>query len=272
MKMVIQKNRIDKKYAPIIWTCLIVASLFNALYSILAELSAYDNAKEILTYALIDILYEGFLPAVVCYCCASVVSSMAYRRGLREVPHSDFIYLTLIFTAAARLVMGFVKIFAVINPAVYVYANYICDVGILSTALYVMFLVCIYPKYLNPKSGKVYFGLWSTVYLICQGIHTLFPSIAAFVMKDDVAFAEKLQALYADYGIDLNIEVTDDMIIASIIAICLFAALLIATAVISVVLNKKAKDYVPEIPEEDDDNPFESGDFEEEKVFEEFDI
>lgn len=265
MKIIVVQNKINRKYFPLIWVGLIAASFINALFVIMDDLGQSVGVKEIVVNALIEILYEGLLPAWLCYCSASIFSSLAIRRGLREVSHSDFIHYTMIFTAAARLVMGIVKICAIASYSVYVYATYICDVTVLSTALYVMFFVVLYPRFSNPVDGRNAFKLWSSAYLVCQGVHTLFPCVSNFLMKDNGALAERIQRIYENSGIDYDVMVTDDMYIASIIAVSVFVALLIATVVLCAVLDKKAKNFVPVLTEE----PFDDTDG---KVFDEFDI
>ncbi len=267
MKIIVVKNRIDRKYSALIWTALILASLFNALYSLILEFGTYVGVKDIVINVILDVLYNGLLPAWLCYCCASIFSSMALRRGLRDISHSDFIYLTMIFTAAARFLMGLVKICALASEVVFVYASYICDVTILSAALYAMFFAVIYPKYLDPFSGRMCFKLWTTAYLVCQGIHTLLPCIANFVLKNDASFADRFQSTFANYGISFGgTLVTDDTVTASIVAVSIFAVLVVLTLVLQAVLDNKAKNYIPVI--EAENNPFDDDG----KVFDEFDI
>ncbi len=267
MKIIVVKNRIDRKYSALIWAGLILASLFNALYTLILEFGTYEGVRDIVVNVILDVLYNGLLPAWLCYCCASIFSSMALRRGLRDISHSDFIYLTMIFTAAARFLMGLVKICALASEVVFVYATYICDVTILSAALYVMFFVVIYPKYLDPFSGRACFKLWTTAYLVCQGIHTVFPCIANFVLRNDASFADRFQSTFANYGISFGgTLVTDDTVTASIVAVSIFAVLVVLTLVLQAVLDNKAKNYIPVI--EAENNPFEDDG----KVFDEFDI
>lgn len=273
MKIILVKSKIDRKYFPLIWTVLILSSLFNALYVLIAELGDCVGVKEITVNVLVNILYEGVLPAFLCYCSASIFSSMAIRRGMRDITHSDFIYLTMIFTAAARFVMGIVKVCALANYAVYVYASYICDVTVLSASLYAMFFAVLDRKfYVNPFSSRNSFRLWSSVYLVCQGVHTLVPSISNFIMRKNPMLAEKITTVYESYGVQIDTTVTEDMIIASIVAISVFVLLVAVTVALYFWLDYKAKNFVPAdvFGDDDDDNPFEDegGD----KVFEEFDI
>ncbi len=272
MKIILVKNKIDRKYFPLIWTVLILSSLFNALYVLIVELGECVGVKEITVNVLVNILYEGVLPSFLCYCSASIFSSMAIRRGMRDVTHSDFIYLTMIFTAAARFVMGIVKVCALANSAVYVYASYICDVTVLSASLYAMFFAVLDRKfYVNPFASRNAFRLWSSAYLVCQGIHTLVPSVLNFVIRKNPMFAETMATVYESYGVQVDTAVTEEMIIASIVAISVFALLVAVTVALYFWLDYKAKNFVPaDVFGEDDDNPFE--DEGNDKVFEEFDI
>lgn len=263
--------KIDKKYFGLIWAGLIVASLIRSAYGIYdGFMTATDSSvRAVALNVIVDILLYGLVPAWLCYCCASIFWSMSFKRGFRSVPRSDFMYLTMLFTMGARLIMGFVEIFAILDPVVYTYTSVILDVTVLSAALYAMYFAVLVPTYMNPVEANATFGIYAPFYLLFQGLHTGVPCLAYFIMSGGASISDEVRQILGTYGYSVTED--NDTLIACIVAMSVYAAFVLVSVALSAVLSKRAKEYKPE-PKVD--NPFDDGNPSDDggKVFDEFDI
>ncbi|MEG1663566.1 MAG: hypothetical protein RR338_06220, partial [Clostridia bacterium] len=121
------ENKLDKKWYGWIWCGIIFASLVRSLYPMITIFSDMAGAKAatITLNVIMELFFTGAVPAWLCYCCASIMFSMAWRRGYVFSSRTDFVYITMLFTAAARLVMGFIEIFSLFNAAIFIYSQII---------------------------------------------------------------------------------------------------------------------------------------------------
>ncbi len=275
-------SKIDRKWFIWIWIALIFASLFRNAYPIYVAIDSLEtpSGAEVALNVVYSLFLEGLLPAFLCYLCASVMYSMTARRRIVFSSSTDFIYITMGFTAAARTVMGFIEIFSVLNPVVYTYTSQLLDVTVLSAALLIMYFAVLKPKYLNPVTAFASFSIYMPVYVALQGVNTLLPAVSVFILKSANALPQEyIDLLEQQYG--MSIEVSQDMIAAAIAAIVVYVVLLAACILLMEVLRKKAKEYTPPAapppPRYQDVNPFdfaENPDMadKDDNVFDEFDI
>lgn len=272
------ENRIDKKYFGWIWLLIFVASLIRYSYQLyVGYLTGVATAREIIFSTFFNLVLYGLIPAWLCYCSASIFWTMSARRGYRSVPRNDFIYTTMLFTSAARVLMGVIELFAVLDSRLYTYTSVLLDVTVLSAALYVMYFTVL-AKRMNPKEKNDVFNLYSSTYLLFQGLHTGVPCVVYFLMSGGTVMSDEIAEIINLYDVDMTVD--SSTITACIIALCVLAAYVIATVILSAVLTKKAKEYNPPKDDKPDDNgdpfggnPFaDDGKGEDDKVFEEFDI
>lgn len=273
------KPIIDKKYYAWIWVGLLIASVVRSSYLLYADIVSIMNDPEqanaisIIVNVIVYSLAYAIVPAVLCYFCASIVYGFGARRRFVSIHRNDFIYLTMLYTAGARLLMGVIEAFAILDATVFDYTSVLLDVTVLSAAVYIMFFRYVAPA-LKPQDRRNIFGVYSMTYLICQAVHTGIPCLAYFIgaaiSKSNVDLSTfegyvDVQALY-----EFNVHA----VIASVLAIVILIGFVVFSVVKSRQFEKEAKDY------HDDDNggnpfifnePFEEIK-EDEKVFEEFDI
>ncbi len=280
------KDRLNQKYYPAIWAALLLASIFRFAYQIIdSYMSMTDISAARVTLSVLGNLFlNALLPSWLCYCCASILWSMAWRRGYRFIGRNDFIYITMIFTAAARVVMGIVEIFALVNGALYSYTSVLLDVTVLSAALYVMYFAVLVPKYMNPKQSYEVFSLYSMVYLLFQGLHTALPCVVYLLIAEGTAFYDTFGKTLEQAGYNFT-SANENAVIASYVALGVLGAYIIATILLSAVLRKKALAYKPVEDENNDNKPYDNpfgDDFQgqdsggksdgNDKIFEDFDI
>lgn len=275
-------NKINQKWYVWILIGFVFASLVNDAYSIYALFTqnTFESTGQITLNVIVNIFASGFLPALICYLCGSILYSMLWRRKIRFMSRSDFIYLVLLFTGAAKLFTGIIDVFSILYPAIDIYVSLLGDVIILSASLYIMYFAIIRRKYdANPKQDAASFNILSGMYLTFLGIFTLLPCFGIFILNSDSPVSQQYLQIMEDY-LGYSVRVGSNELASAIAAISVFAAIVIATVIVSSVLSKKAKGYVeppPEIKGGDDSNPFDFpfGDAtprEKEKVFDEFDI
>ncbi len=274
------KPFIDRKFYAWIWIGLLIASVVRSCYLLYSDILIIMNDPEqanvlsifvnIIVYALV----YSIIPAVLCYFCAIIVYNFGARRRYISIGRNDFVYLTMLYTMVARLIMGVIEAFAILDETVFIYTSVLLDVTVLSAAVYIMYFRHIAPA-LKPQDKRNTFGIYSMVYLICQAIHTGIPCLAYFIGAA-ISNSNVDLSMFADI-VDINAlyEFNIHAVVASVLAIVVLLGFVTFTVVKNKQFEKEAKDY------HDDNNggnPFVFNDepleeiHEEEKIFEEFDI
>lgn len=277
------KPIIDKKYYSLIWIGLLVSSVVRSCYSLYTDvISIMDDPTQITVLSIVvdTIVYAivyAIIPAALCYFCASIVYSFGARRRFFSVNRGDFIYLTMLYTAGARLVMGVIEAFAILDATVFDYTSVLLDVTVLSSALYFMYMKHVAPR-LAPKDNRNVFGVYSMTYLICQAVHTGIPCLAYFIGAAISNSDVDLSAFDSVVDVDVNAlyEFNVHAVVASVLAIVVLLGFVVLSLVLSKKFEKMAKD-LDDSNRHDGGNPFVFDESleekkEDEKVFEEFDI
>ena len=166
-----QDQKVNPKFYPLIWIALIFASLFMNVYAMTTTYSSGDlKGVAIFTQLLYDVLLGGLLPSAILYLIASMFYRSLAKRGLLQIPHKDFIYITMLFIAGARFVIGIVRIFSFLYPMMEFYTLLYPDILIQTVALYLEFFLVLAPKYLNPVQASAHFHGLSKIYTILVGV------------------------------------------------------------------------------------------------------
>lgn len=285
-----RKSRlIPAKWYGAVWALLVVASLVRNIVNIVAAVreAVPDGAAAVTLNVVVQLLFGGIIPAALCFLCATVVFSMSARRGFLYCDRNDFVYLTMLFTAGARMLMGIIESGALVTPAMLDYTSVLLDVTVLSAALYAMYFAVLKPRFMDVRTSFEVFNIYSMIYLIFQGLHTVVPCTVYLMLAYGTRVGDTfLQALEA--YTNTTVIVNDDLKYACIAALCVFAAWVVASIVISAVLMRRAKNapsVVPPSERHDDGSPFDdfrgpdNGNDEgnvdgkkDDKVFEEFDL
>lgn len=238
-------SKLNAKYHIWIWVGLVFASFIRNIYAIYFGFTNLESGSA--SALTINILYtlfvDGIIPAFLCYLCASIVYSFGFRRYVRAISRNDFIYITMIFTAAARVLIGIIEAFAILDARVFTFTSSVLDVTILSAAMFLMYFLVFVPKYkLNPVEKYNSFSSWSMWYLLGLGILNVLPNFTVIMLSDgSQTSSQLLQILQEYYGITL---LTDPLQLAACItAVCVYFAIVVAVIVISQVMRKKAADY-----------------------------
>lgn len=279
---------IPPKWYSAVWAVLIVCSLLRNIVSIVTniQLVANDGAAQILLTLFVEVIFSGVLPAAICYFCALIFYYIVARRVRAFCRRDDFVYLVMAFTAAARVIMGIVESTALINSAVLSYTSLAFNSTVLTAAYFIMFFAVIKPRYLNDKTAYDSFNVFASVYFFFQGLGTIIPcTVYLLVATGTSVGASFVEAL--EIYTNTTLVVDKHMEIACIIALCLYFLWLVAAVTLSLIMRKKAKNFVPEQPQAPNDGspfggtPFDGSPFEEtatkqekpvDKVFDEFDL
>ncbi|MEG1662629.1 MAG: hypothetical protein RR338_01470 [Clostridia bacterium] len=243
-------NKLNKKWYSLIWCALILASLVRSAYVIYTGYANLDDAvpSKIMLQVLMDIVFSGLLPAVLCYFCASIIFSMTWARRMRFSSKNDFVYIVMIATACARMLMGIIEIFCVLNPKLYAYTSLLLNETVLSVALLLMFFLVLKPKYMNDRVAYRVFNFAGPIYLAFQGLFTLAPCFLTFILSGNTAninpqIFEMLNQIGFGYPIS-NFELN-----ACITATVIYVVLDIVAIALSASMRKKALECTePDIP------------------------
>ena len=177
-----QDQKVNPKFYPLIWIALIFATLFMNVYAMTTTYSSGDlKGVAIFTQLLYDVILGGLLPCAILYLIASLFYKSLAKRGLLQIPRKDFIYITMLFIAGARFVIGIVRIFSFLSPEIDTYTFIYFDILVQTIALYLEFFLVLAPKYLNPAQKSLHFHQLSTAYTILVGILTLLIVAGVFL-------------------------------------------------------------------------------------------
>lgn len=240
------KPVIPDKWGPAIWLLLFVASMLRNVVSVASSFSEATEPAEI-TYALImSVLADGVIPIAVCYVFSLILFTMSVRRRAVFCRRNDFVYICMLFTSAAYFVMGIIECFAFLDESILPYTTMLLNMTVLTGAYCAMFFAVFAPK-MDPRKKYLNFVAWASLYLGLQGLVTVFSSVSYIVIVYDDAVSEALtEILEAYYGLPLTLD--DGYATASIIALAFFGGWVIAATVVAILLQKKAKEYVPPAP------------------------
>ena len=240
------KPVIPDKWGPAIWLLLFVASMLRNVVSVASSFSEATEPAEI-TYALImSVLADGVIPMAVCYVFSLILFTMSVRRRAVFCRRNDFVYICMLFTSAAYFVMGIIECFFFLEESILPYTTMLLNMTVLTGAYCAMFFAVFAPK-MDPRKKYLNFVAWASLYLGLQGLVTVFSSVSYIVIAYDDAVSEALtEILEAYYGLPLTLD--DGYATASIIALAFFGGWVIAATVVAILLQKKAKDYVPPAP------------------------
>ena len=237
------KDLINKKYYPLIWVALIFASLVANVYPIylsFVELESVTVSKIVL-YILRAIFFEGGLPAAWCFLLAFVSYSMV--RRVTGVPKNDFIYTVMAFTAAARLLIGIIDAFCILEPRMSVITSAVLNLVVMTVAYAVMFFLVFDKRYkMNPVERYYSFRIWTSIYLILTGISVVFINAVYLLVFND----EDLLKLVNEALVDvLGYTIVKDSLqtVASAIALSIYAVFVMAAVAVGEMMKKQAKGY-----------------------------
>lgn len=248
------KTLIPDKWGGAIWALMFVASLVRNVVSVIDLFTGLSGAAEITIAVIEAVLGYGVLPAVVCYLFSLILVTMSARRGCVFCRRNDFVYICMLFTSAAYFVMGIIECFCFLDAAVLPYTTMLLNMTVLTGTYCAMYFV-VFRRMMDPKQQYVNFSAWASVYLFLQGLMTAFSAVSYIILFYDSSVSEMvMDILETYYGAPVTID--EGWAIASIIALCLLAAWVIAAIAVSAVLGKKAKNYVPPAPER---SPFDQG-------------
>ena len=238
---------IPGKFAGLVWLVMLVASLIRNVVPIVTGFYGADSAAEI-TLAVIDaVLFDGVVPMLVCYVFATILATMSLRRRVMCCRRADFVYICMLFTSVAYILMGIIESFYFINSRVIAYTDMLLNMTLLTGAYCTMFFA-VFSRRMNPRERYVNFVNWSSLYLGLQGIMTFVTALTFIVLSTNPELSASVnEYLAAYYGVNIVLD-GQDYYIASIIALCLLGAWIVASIAVSAVLRKKAKEFVPPAP------------------------
>ncbi len=245
-------DKLNKKWYPLIWIALILSSFMRRAYGFYVTYSSVSIVnRTVLTDIFTDIIFSGFLPAVLCYLCASILLSFAYRRRNIFISRNDFVYIAMIFTAAARFLMGFIEVFAIVEPAVYSFTFLLLDVSVLTALMFAMYFGVLVPKYkMNDRVAYEVFSLFATVYLIVLGLNTVVPALGVIMLHKGGGNIEQIAAIFEQYYVNLYSLVDENMYIGALVSICVYGAWIIASLTLASVMHRRAVRFIKENPDE----------------------
>ena len=266
-----QDQKVNPKFYPLIWIALIFATLFMNVYAMTTTYSSGDlKGAVLITQLLFDVIGNGLLPCAILYLIASLFYRSLAKRGLLQIPRKDFIYITMLFIAGARVVVGIVRIFSFIDPMLEYYTLLYLDVLVQTVALYLEFFLVLAPKYLNPVQASAHFHGLSKIYTILVGVLTVmvvggvFLAIEGFkiVLNEGTNVAE-----FGDIVFTVNGEqLTENDIIVMMelfegpLSVVAYVMLGVGIAVVAThfildyFLGKKAKEYRKTHPDATENN------------------
>lgn len=241
------QNKIDKKYYVWIWLGLIFATFVRNIFPIYMQIGDMLNeASRLNTLSgVFSIVFSyGLIPAAVTFLLALILYYITARRHVNYISRNDFCYWVMIFTAVPRVIVGIVESFAILNSNVYVFTSTVLDALLLPASYLTMFLWIFAKKYkLNPVEKRNSFATLSTIYMIFYGIGVLGENLTIVALGADKELASELADYLSQLGYIVDTISTPLQTVSSAIAICVFAAYLVAVIVLAILFRKKSDEF-----------------------------
>lgn len=241
------QNKIDKKYYVWIWLGLIFATFVRNVFPIYSQINGMlAEASRLSTLSgVFSIVFSyGLIPAAVTFLLALILYYITARRHVNYISRHDFCYWVMIFTAVPRVIVGIVESFAILNPNVYVFTSTVLDALLLPASYLTMFLWIFAKKYkLNPVEKRNSFATLSTIYMIFYGIGVLGENLTIVALGADKELASELADYLSQLGYIVGTISTPLQTVSSAIAICVFAAYLVAVIVLAILFRKKSDEF-----------------------------
>lgn len=241
------QNKIDKKYYVWIWLGLIFATFVRNVFPIYSQINGMlAEASRLSTLSgVFSIVFSyGLIPAAVTFLLALILYYITARRHVNYIGRNDFCYWVMIFTAVPRVIVGIVESFAILNPNVYVFTSTVLDALLLPASYLTMFLWIFAKKYkLNPVEKRNSFATLSTIYMIFYGIGVLGENLTIVALGADKELASELADYLSQLGYIVDTISTPLQTVSSAIAICIFAAYLVAVIVLAILFRKKSDEF-----------------------------
>ena len=241
------QNKIDKKYYVWIWLGLIFATFVRNVFPIYSQINGMlAEASRLSTLiGVFSIVFSyGLIPAAVTFLLALILYYITARRHVNYIGRNDFCYWVMIFTAVPRVIVGIVESFAILNPNVYVFTSTVLDALLLPASYLTMFLWIFAKKYkLNPVEKRNSFATLSTIYMIFYGIGVLGENLTIVALGADKELASELADYLSQLGYIVGTISTPLQTVSSAIAICVFAAYLVAVIVLAILFRKKSDEF-----------------------------
>lgn len=241
------QNKIDKKYYVWIWLGLIFATFVRNIFPIYMQIGDMLNeASRLNTLSgVFSIVFSyGLIPAAVTFLLALILYYITARRHVNYISRNDFCYWVMIFTAVPRVIVGIVESFAILNSNVYVFTSTVLDALLLPASYLTMFLWIFAKKYkLNPVEKRNSFATLSTIYMIFYGIGVLGENLTIVALGADKELASELADYLSQLGYIVDTISTPLQTVSSAIALCVFAAYLVAVIVLAILFRKKSDEF-----------------------------
>ncbi len=241
------QNKIDKKYYVWIWLGLIFATFVRNIFPIYSQINGMlAEASRLSTLSgVFSIVFSyGLIPAAVTFLLALILYYITARRHVNYISRNDFCYWVMIFTAVPRVIVGIVESFAILNSNVYVFTSTVLDALLLPASYLTMFLWIFAKKYkLNPVEKRNSFATLSTIYMIFYGIGVLGENLTIVALGADKELASELADYLSQLGYIVDTISTPLQTVSSAIAICVFAAYLVAVIVLAILFRKKSDEF-----------------------------
>ena len=237
-------GKLNKKYAPIIWIVLLLACFMRNAYMIYLDVinAEIDGIAGVLFMALRFVLGYGAVPMAIVFLCAFVVWQIGSMRYVRCISRNDFCYLVMATVAGVKLFVGIIEIFAILNPDIASVTSTVLEFTLLTGAMLALYFLVIVRWYkFNPVEKYNAFKLWSIVYMVVAGITVLSQNISILSLAEGSALSLLFWQIYASLGGNITLNMVQ--IGASIAAMCIYFAYLIAVIVLGEVLRHRANKF-----------------------------
>ncbi len=238
-------GKLNKKYAPLIWIALLLACFMRNAYAMYMTVVSSEISGSMLTVLLIILRFVfeyGALPLAIVAVGALIVWYIGSARYVRSISRSDFCYIVMATVAAEKFLVGIIEIFAILAPDLQTVTSSVLDFALLTAAfLAVYFLVIVKWYRFNPVEKYNAFKMWFMIYMIVAGVAVVGGNISVLALMDGSQISYMLYQMLITTGTVLYLGPVQ--MGASIAAIAIYFAYLIAVIVIGEVLRSRANKF-----------------------------
>lgn len=234
-------GKLNRKYYPIIWIALLIACFVRNAYQMYVDVVTSDIHGSLTVFLIVlrYLLTYGIVPMAVVVLCAFVVWHAGAFRYVRYIPRADFCYLVMAATAVVKFFVGIIEVFSILEPGIYTVTSTVLEFTLLTIMMFLLFFFVISKQYnFNPVEKYNAFKMWSIIYMVVLGLSVLSQNALYLSAVDNSELSLSIWAIMREMG--YSVYISGLQVGASIAAICIYFAFVIAAIVLGEIMRKKA--------------------------------
>ncbi len=240
------QNKLDRKFYVWIWLGLIFATYVRNVYSIYSDISALAATAtrlEVVTNIFVMIFSYGPIPAAITFLFTLILYYILIRRHSAYLTRNDFCYIIMAAVAAERIVAGIIDGFSILSFPMHVVTSTVLDVLLLPGVMLgtFFFMSKIYKFNVVEKSNC--FTVLSVAFMLVLGLSVFSNNFIIVALGANSEVSNGLVEYLRQMGYEASSLTSAVQVYASMSAIVIYIAYLIADITLASIMKKNAREY-----------------------------